>query len=269
MLYDFSSCARQALRVAHLWSQWAGVELHLFHNLDGSYTPAMATQEVVQQVYAYSKADAFNEMQRNYQEITGEPVQPQNVHVAVDSLASTLNQLILEHHAQLLFTGLQGHGILKRLLIGSTVFKLLEHVTIPIVAIPKRTGTFQQVSLHVSISYHYAFNTSALQHFLLLLGTRIETLVLLSVLTEDDDRQQATSHLEKVKASLTTPLDVVTCLFEGDNPLKQVKAYMQKQADGVLVLQRRSRALSEYFYREFFINELVHDANLPLIILPS
>ncbi|MCJ8163460.1 universal stress protein [Pontibacter sp. E15-1] len=269
VLYDFSPGSRQALRVAHLWATWSGAELHLLHNLEGSYAPAMSDQEVRQQVHAISKAEAFNKVQRSFKKVTDEEINPVNVHISINSLATTVNQLLWEHNAQLLFAGLNDRGTLKRLFIGSTILRLLDMVRVPIVTIPKNVPVFQKLALHISVNYHYTFNSRALHQFLQLMGDKAEKLVFLSVLTEDDDRPQATSHLESLKATFSDHPAVHTCLFEGNEPLDQVKTYMQAQTDGVLVVQKRSRAMTDYMFREFFINELVHDASLPLIILPE
>lgn len=229
----------------------------------------MADQEVRQQLQATLEAEAFRKVQSSFRKVTGEAVKPVNVHISVNSLSFTTDRLVKELNTQLLFAGLKGHGVLKRLFIGSTVLALLEHVSIPVVAIPKRTGRFNKLALHISVSYHYTFNSIALQQFTQLMGSKIEVLAFISVLTKDDDRQQAASHLAKLESVFSGQAVVQTHLFEGNSPLAQVKAYMEAQEDGVLMLQKGSRAFSDYLFREFFINELVYDASLPLIILPS
>lgn len=269
VLYDFSHCAQQALRVAHQWSKWTGAELHLLYNLEGSLAPAMADQGLRQQLFAISKAEAFNKAQRSFEEVTGETIHPLNVHIAVKSLATTINRLVEELNTQLLFAGLKGHGVLKRLFIGSTVLNLLEHARIPVVAIPKQIGRFNKIALHICVSYHFTFNSMALQQFLQLMGSKIDFINFISVLTRDDDRQQAANHLAQLDSLFSKRAVVQTHLFEGNEPLAQVKAYMNAQEDGMLMLQKGSRAFSDHIFREFFINELVYDASLPLIILPS
>lgn len=269
VLYDFSPCARQALRVAHQWSKWTGAALHLLHNLEDSLAPAMADQELRQQLTAISKAEAFNKIQRSFQEVTGETLQPVNVHIAVKSIAPSIDRLAGELNAQLLFAGLKERGVLQRLLIGSTVLNLLEHARVPVVTIPKNSGTFSKLRLHISVSYHFTFNSIALQQFLQLMGSKTDFIDFISVLTRDDDRQRAVHHLAKLESLFSGQARVQTHLFEGNEPLVQVKAYMATQEGGVLMLQKGSRAFSDYLFREFFINELIHDASLPLIILPS
>ncbi|RDV13579.1 universal stress protein [Pontibacter diazotrophicus] len=269
VLYDFSSYARQALRVAHQWSLWTGADVHLLHNLEAAYIPAMADREVRQQVEAGSRSEAFDKLQRSYEEVTGKPVRPERVHISVASLTFTINKLVREHNTQLLFAGLKGNGVLKRIFIGSTILKLLEHAITPVVAIPKKIHEFKHLTLHVAVSYHYAFNSTHLRQILQLMGQKIKALVFISVLTKDDDRQRAISHLAKLEDSFSEQAPVSSRLFEGNAPFALVKAYMKEQEDGVLLAQRGSRALSDRLFREFFINELVHDASIPIIILPE
>lgn len=268
VLYDFSHYARQALRVAHQWSIWTGAELHLLHNLEATFAPAMADQEVRQQLHASSKSEAFHRLQRSFQETIGETIPPERVHISVKSLNATLNQLVGEYNARLLFAGLKGHGVLQRIFIGNTVLKLLEHAHIPVVAIPQNLREYNQISLHIGVSYHYTFNSIQLQQFIQLMGKKMRSLVFISVLTKDDDRQRAAAHLARLKDTFSDEAEVSTQLFEGNEPFAQVKTYMEAQEDGVLLVQKGSRALSDYLFREFFINELIYDASIPLIVLP-
>lgn len=268
VLHDLTPHARQALRVAHQWSLWTGAELHLLHNLEAAFVPAMADQEVRQQLVTSFRTEAYNKLQHSYEEITGKPARPEHVHLSLKSLTASIYELINLHDTQLLFAGLKSHGVLKRMIIGSTVLKLLEHVTIPVVAVPESMRELQQLTLHVAVSYRHIFNSIQLKNFIQLMGEKIAALVFISVLTKDDDPQQAASHLAALKATFTDRANVSSCLFEGEAPFAQVKAYMKEQTDGVLLAQRGSRAFSDNLFRSFFIDELVQDASVPLIILP-
>ncbi|MFD3001526.1 universal stress protein [Pontibacter toksunensis] len=268
VLYDFSQYARQALRVAHQWSGWAGADLHILYNQEATFAPAMADQQVRQQLDAHSRSEAFHRLQRSYEETIGAPIPAKNVHISVKNLAFTITQISSQYNTRLLFAGLKGHGVLKRIFMGSTVLKLLDIVDIPIVAIPHKLRAFEKINLHVGVSYHYIFHSIRLQQFIQLLANKIHSLVFISVLTTEDDRQQAVRHLSRLRATFKEGEDVHTRLFEGNNPFAEVKAYMRNQEDSVLLVQKGSRALSDYLFREFFINELVHDASIPLIILP-
>lgn len=269
VLYDFSPYARQALLVAHQWSAWIGAELHLLHNIDESYVPAMADQEARQEVHSLSRSEVFDKLTQQHLEETGEAIPPDKVHVSTKSLFTSLAQITRELDVQLVFSGLKGKSLLKRFLAGSTVLKLLDYVEVPVVSVPKRLPLYTQLALHVSVSYHYTFNSIALQQFLDLMGDNIKELVFLTVCTENDNREKAAALLDKLQTIFSDHPSVSTHLFEGDTPLAQVKAHMLAQTDGVLVVQKGSRALSDHLFRKFFVDELVHDASLPMLILPT
>ncbi|MBK7426529.1 MAG: hypothetical protein IPI60_05615 [Saprospiraceae bacterium] len=76
-------------------------------------------------------------------------------------------------------------------------------------------------------------------------------------------------ELERLTALFKDRFNTSFEIYEGSNPFEDIKKVINNKIDEILIVQKKgSRLLTDQLFRKFLINELVYDAQTPLIVLP-
>jgi len=266
VLVDFSSYSRFELLLARHWADSMGAELLLVHH-PVIYAPALSDtvtrdeiiQSEIQEVSAKLRAFAAQVLP-DTQRIT--------YHVAVESLVPAVSNLLHSHYYHILFVGLKGTGFLKKIFLGSTAIDVIDHVNQVVAAVPKHPFNMSPDTFYLATSYRYPVNIAELDKLLALFGHRIKHIRFITVITQKDQAKPAAEYVASLTRHYRNTRQTSCETFEGSDAFYALKQYMNTHADGLLVVQKGSRSLTDRVFRKFLINELVYDAATPLIILP-
>ncbi|MDX5422676.1 MAG: universal stress protein [Hymenobacteraceae bacterium] len=267
VLIDFSSYSKFELQLAKCWGDAMGADLLLLHQ-PLVFAPALTDIETRDEIVQNEVEKATAKL-RSFAGQHLENTSRVTYRVATEDLFLALSELLREHYYNLIFVGLKGTGLLKRIFLGSTAIKVIDQVNVPTVAVPRHPFNMSPESFYVGVNYRYPLNTEALDKLLSLFGDRIKNIKFISIITEKDSRKLAIEYLEDLEEQYGTQWNASYHTFEGDDAFYELKQYMNARTDGVLLVQRGTRSLTDQLFRRFFINELVYDASVPLIVLPS
>jgi|GEM_PF-5930879 nucleotide-binding universal stress UspA family protein len=261
-LADSSPYADDVLYMAHNLSRWTGGELLVL-----SEAEAMTSGMLDNEMKARMKADAVQATRDRLGARIAALGMKAEVRVVVGGLLD--DALAAMSGPGFFVAGIKGTGVLRRILIGSTVVKLIERSPVPVMAVPRGERLTAPLHLYVGVAPGEPFDTAPLHRLLVDLGGNVGHVSFFSV-TSDDDRAQAVAleGLRRVEAdrAFTVPTDVQ--VLPGELGLAELKDHVASDPHALLVLRKGGRELSDQLFRRFFINDLVYAGKAPMVVLP-
>lgn len=264
VLIDFSPYTQTIFKLAFEWQKSYDISLKFIYKIPG-LAPTLANSAGKDQIIDFEKKEAGEAFTDALNKL-GIPRGDADF-LAIDR---QLTHFLSEETSQddILLLGLKGTGFLKKLLIGSTATDIINHLNRLIIALPKSIEQSIPTKLVLASQVKHPLNEQALSSLLNTLGNSIEEIELLTILTEKEERAESEAYLGKLKHKLAIDYKCTIKLYEGADAFEMIKNRYRKFPDDYLVLQKGSRTLNDQLFRKFFINDLVHDGQTPLMILP-
>ncbi len=264
VLIDFSAYTETLLKLAFEWRKSYDVSLKFIFKVPG-LAPTLANSPSKNQIIDFEKKEAEKAFSEALEKL-GVP-RGEADFLAIDR---QLTHFLSEETSpeDMLLLGLKGTGFLKKLLIGSTATDIINHLNRLIIALPKSIEQAIPTKLALACHVKYPLNEQALFSLLDTIGNSIEEIELLTILTEKQERTDSEAYLDKLKANFSTHYKCTVKIYEGSDAFGIIKKRYRQFPDDYLVLQKGSRTLNDQLFRKFFINDLVHDGQTPLMVLP-
>jgi len=264
---DFSPYSTSQLILAHEWARKVLAEILVVHSASID-VPYITDPLVKERAVEVEKTELQKKLSEYVQEVIPTAASVQSL-VVTEPLDQAINAIPREGYNDLVFAGLKGTGLLKRIFIGSTTVKLIENLNELIVAIPKNMKMTVPDTVYVAVHYKYHLNLEALDRLLNVFYYKVSKIHLISVLKEDDELDKATFFIDQLQQKVMKIATTSTEIFKGQNAQEELKKYMLEHQNGILAIQNGGRSHYEPEYRTFLINELVYDASIPMIVLPN
>lgn len=261
-LVDASPYADDVLRMAQDLSRWTGSPWQVL-----SQAEVLMPGLLDNAAKASAKADALARVHTQLAEAVRDMDPPPHMQV-VDS--DVLDAALETTPAPGFFVaGLKGSGILRRIFIGSTVVKLIERSPVPVFAVPRGERLQAPLHLYVGVAPGAPFEGAPLRELVARFGANVGLVTLFSVVAEGEKETQAAhDHLRQVETDLALQVPTMVQLLPGAVGLAGLKEHAATDPHALLVLRRGGRELTDQLFRRYFINELVYDARVPLVVLP-
>lgn len=266
LLIDFSEYSKNLIRYATDWCKQVNAELVLVHQTV-VITPALTDSESKQQIAHYTNSQALHKLKTFVQEFIPASVRV-TYEVTDDNLQLLLNRLLAEPYEHLVFVGLKGAGLLKKIFLGTTSLQVIDSTENSIVAMPKEIDSFSHEKIFVAVSERYPLNVLELNNFLSFIDSK-NTQITFFYLAKP---HEATHRVEKMLRDLSKLFGdrflTDSVIYEGNNRFQDIKKVINDKVDEILIVQKGSRMLTDQLFRKFLINELVYQGQTPLVILP-
>lgn len=267
VLIDFS--AENLLKFAGLWSEILHADLILIHQVPG-LIPSLADGESRALIIEEEKKEALEKLKSLAFDYFP---QLQNVkyHVSEQLLLTTIKSISVQdnEYKNVVLTGLKKRGFFEQLIFGSTTSRVIDELDYPVIAIPADIEAFIPEKIILSLSYRFPLNQSAYHRLISAFEDTIQISEIISVVTPKDNYLESETYLKSLTSEIKKEVPTSYKLFKGDEPFNEIKNHvLTGQKNCLLVVQKGSRTLSDQFFRKFFINELVHDGSIPLVVLP-
>jgi len=240
-------------------------ELLLVHmHLD--VTPGMGTTEVLQEIKKGSVVKAESEMKEFVFSVLGDDPAI-GYFLETDHLIAALNAVNAPNITDFLIVGINEKSKLGNLLLGNTAIDLTNDTNNKIiVALPTTLESLHFHTMHVAVRMKFPLNHKELQSLIQVRKSEMKQIRFFSVIKSENDRQETEQYLNELclqyKAWANTSYEVMI----NTDAMKEVKRYMTNNS-GLLIIQKGSRSMLDVF-RKFFTNELIHYAQIPVVILP-
>lgn len=264
---DYSSYSESQLILAFEWSRKVLAELLVVH-----YTvidvPYITDPVVKERAMDVERDEAYKKLQA-YVETVIPSAKNVKYLIVETALDEAIKDIPREGYADMIFTGLKGTGLLKKIFIGSNTVRLIENLNELVVCVPKRMKMNVPDTLYVAVHYKYSLNIEALETLLSVFYFKIKKIHLISVLKDTDEADKAALFMELLTERTIKLANTTTEIFKGNDAQQELKNFMMKQESGILVIQQGGRTQYEPEFRSFMINELVYDGSIPMIVLPA
>jgi nucleotide-binding universal stress UspA family protein len=265
LLTDFSPQSENLLAFAGKWAESIGADLLLVHQVPGM-VPALADNTSRSQIIGFEKEQAMQKLKELASQI--EPSAASlDYWVSEKPISVLLQELLQQDFDDLILLGLKGTGLLKQTFLGSNATKVIEEVNAITLAIPLKK-VIQPHALTVAVSYKYPLNEAAFGKLLAMLKQEIKVIEFITIVTASDVEAESVQYLAGLHERFQSLIPSSIRVFRGGNALSEIKAHLRHHQDRMLVVQKGSRTLSDKFFRRFLIHDLVHDASMPLLVLP-
>lgn len=266
LLIDFSPYTETLIKFAKKWSQLADAEILLIHQIYYSL-PAMTDLENRQRIINYEKNNALEKL-NNLIRDNFESTARTSCKVIETALTFTLPKILTGNYNDFIIVGTKGAGLFSKFLLGSTTIKVIEKLNYTTIVLPLSHHNNTPKVLTVATHYKFPLNKIDFNIFLTVTEIFIEAIRFISVKTPNDDYNKNEEYLKALQNEYGNQIAASYKIFTGDSISDELKNYIKKNPDTLLVAQKGSRAISDHLFRRFIINELVNDSSLPLIILP-
>lgn len=266
LLIDFSEYSGNLIKYACDWSKRTNAEILLVHQTI-ILSPGLSDYGSKKSMTEHTNEEAMKNLKGLAKELIPPSIKVTYL-VSESNLQLTISELLTEPFKNLIFLGLKGTGLLKKIFIGSVAIQVIENIQNIVVAMPKEITTFSHEAIFVGVTEKHSLNISELNNFLKFFdkGTTNITFFYLSKPNEK------TTGIEKQLSNLcelfADRFNTGFAIYGGNDPFNDIKKVINNKTTELLVIQKGSRLLTDRLFRKFLINELVYEGLTPLIVLP-
>lgn len=266
ILIDFSEYSAALIKYAYDWSLRYPAELLLVHQTS-VMVPALSEARVKETIAKYDNAEAMQKLKQLVAE-TLPLTALVSYSVSEINLSKVLDKLLQESYNNLIFLGLKGTGLLKRIFIGSTTLQLMNSINNLIVAVPKEVDKFSCEKIYVAVTEKYPLNILALKKYLLFLGKEQAQINFFYLAKPKEQTEHIEKKLIELKQLFSGGFQTSTAIYQGNDAFEAVKKIINNKIEEILIVQKGSRLLNDQLFRKFLINDLVYHGQTPMVILP-
>jgi hypothetical protein len=266
LLIDFSESSSNLIQYASDWTQQAKAELLLVHQTI-ILAPALTDNQSRQQITQYANDEALKKLTTLVRKLIPVTVEV-SFQVSESPLQFTLTKLLAEKFDNLIFAGLKGTGLLKKIFLGNVVLQIIENTKNIIVAMPKEISAFSHEKIFVAVTDKHPLNLLELNKFLNFIDKENTRITFFYLAKPYEKTKGIEIQLKYLSGLFADKFDTNFAIYEGNNPFEDIKKVINNKIDEILVVQKGSRFLTDQLFRKFLINELVYEGQTPLIILP-
>lgn len=263
VLIDFSKNTGNLIDFAYKVAKLNNSKVIFVHQVAG-IVPALADEASRIEILNYE----IEEARVSLNHLSKGRIKDEDFTVSHKPLLSTLQDLQNENYSDWVLTGLKRTKPLKRLLIGSTILKIIDESSLLTLAVPVYKDLSVPHKLHIGVTALYPLNKFQLENVLLSFKDHVTQVEFFTLLKEDEDEAASREYLLELQQEYETYKPGIE-LYKGKEAHEQLKTSMTNTEDSFLVLQQGSRSLTDKLFRSFMINDLVYDAQTPLIVLSS
>jgi hypothetical protein len=266
VLIDFSEYSRNLIKYAYEWSEKVNAELLLVHQTT-VLAPVLTDNESRKNIAEHADKEALRNLMLLAKELIPSTIKV-SFNVSENNLQHSLSILLKEPFDHLIFAGIKGTGLLKKLFLGSTTLQVIDNVKNCIVAMPKEIDTFTHEKIYVAVSDKHPLNISELYKFLSFIDHKNTKITFFYLAKPNEESKGIKTHLNELTKMFSHEYEVSFVIYEGNDPFTDIKKVINNKIDEILVVQKGSRLLTDQLFRRFLINELVYEGQTPLIVLP-
>lgn len=251
ILVDFSEYSGNLIRYASDWSKQANAELLLVHQTI-VLAPALTDIDSRQQIAQHTNEDALIKLKALANELIPQAVK---VYFSVSDtyLQATLSELLAEPFDNLIFAGIKGTGLLKKIFLGSVALQVIEHTNNIIVAMPKEIDTFSHNKIFVAVTEKHPLNILELNKFFNFIDSQNTSITFFYLAKPQEKTKNIAKHLSDLTLLFAGRFHTTFEIYEGSNPFEDIKILISNKIDEILIVQKGSRLLTDQLFRRFLI----------------
>ena len=266
LLIDFSEYSGNLVKYACDWSKQVNAEILLLHQTLVA-APALTENEGREQIAQLANYEALQKLKLLANQLIPNALKV-SYSVSERNLLHTLTELLAEPFDNLIFVGLKGTGILKKIFLGSIAIQVIDNTKNTVVAMPKKIETFSHKKIFVAVTKRYPVNILELNNFLKYIDKENTSITFFYLAKPNVKTIGVEKQLRGLSEMFSDRYNTDFTIYEGNNPFEDVKKVINNKVDEILIVQKGSRLLTDKLFRKFLINTLVYEGQTPLVVLP-
>jgi len=266
ILIDFSEYSSNLIRYACDWGNQTNAELLLVHQ-SIVLAPALTDIEGRLQIGQQTNYEALQKLKTLAKELIP-PTVKVTFFVSENHMHIILSNLLEEPFDNLIFAGIKGTGLLKKIFMGSVALQVIDNTKNIIVAMPKEIATYSHRNIFVAVTEKHPLNFLELTKFLNFIDSENTSITFFYLAKPNEKTRNIEKHLTDLTLFFADRFDATFAIYEGSNTFADIKKVINNKIEEILIVQKGSRLLTDQLFRKFLINELVYEGQIPLIILP-
>lgn len=266
VLIDFSEYSSHLIKYACDWSQEANAKILLLHQTH-PFLPAFAENEAREHLVQQANDQAREKLKTLANALIPDTIEVA-YYVSEIDYHVTLPELLAEPFENLIFIGLKGTGILKKLFLGSVALRIIANTENTVVAMPKGIDSFSHEKIFVAVGEKKLLNIQQLDNFLKFIDHENTSITFFHLAKPNEDTTLIKEKLQTLSETYADRFTTNFAIYEANNRLDGIKGVINNKINEILIVQKGSRILTDQLFSRFLINELVYEGQTPLIILP-
>ncbi|MDR4504942.1 MAG: universal stress protein [Candidatus Scalindua sp.] len=266
ILIDFSEYSSNLIKYACDWSKQVKAEILLIHQTT-VLAPALTDNESRQHIAQLANDEALQKLKSLAKELIPNTFMV-SYSVSESHLQFVLQKFLAEPFENLIFVGLKGTGLLKKIFLGSVALRVIDNTNNTVVAMPKEIDTFSHKKIFVAVTEKHPFSILELNNFLKFIDNQNTNITFFYLAKPNEKTIGIAKQLRELSEMFADRFDTDFAIFEGHNSFDDIKKVISNKTDEMLIVQKGSRHLTDQFFRKFLINDLIYEGRTPLIILP-
>jgi hypothetical protein len=266
ILVDFSEYSENLIKYACDWSKQVNAELLLVHQTV-VVAPAFSDNESRATIARHTNDEALQKLKVFAMDIIPSAIKV-TYSVSDNPLQLTLPGLLADPFENLIFVGLKGTGLLKKIFIGNVALQVIDNTKSIIVAIPKEISHFSHQKIYVAVTEKHTLNISEFNNYLNFIHKDRTSITFFYLARPNEKTANVENQLKDLVNLFGERFETSYAIYEGNNSFTDIKKVINNKIDEILIIQKGSRLLTDQLFRKFLINELVYEGQTPLIVLP-
>jgi hypothetical protein len=266
LLIDFSEGSAGLIQYASEWSLQTGAELVLFHQVS-VMAPASADPDSRSRIASLACEEALQRLRA-----LGTRLLPTGIRATYEvserGLKTALSALLAAPFEHLIFLGLKETGLIKKIALGTTTLRVIDHLAHIVAAIPADIRSFSHHQLHVAVSDRHPLNILELHHFLRFIDPHQTNITFFHLAKPSENLEGMEKQLRDLCALFAGKYRTDFVIYEGHHPAEDIRKVIRNATKELLIVQKGSRLLTDQLFRKFLVTDLVLGGQTPLIILP-
>lgn len=268
ILVDFSDYSVNQIRFAKKWSKITDGEIVLVHHTT-PLIPTMTDEKSKEEIRQHTNRTAREELIKLAAQTVSDTSNFGYLASEKDTEEILKDLLKEQQRNNIIVIGLRGtNNTLRKILMGSFALNIIETTKNIVVTLPKDASQFESTSLFAAVNKNYPFNIKYFDKLLASFGDSTPSVNFFSIVKKGENTADAKAHLNELENHYKGNAETTQRVIEGDNTLTEIKDLLQNHPNSLLVIQKGSRLFADKIFRRFLVNDLMHDGNIPLVILP-
>lgn len=173
-----------------------------------------------------------------------------------------------KNKAVLIIMGTKGATGAKYSLLGSTTFNVIQHATVPVLAIPKTVKKFQLNRIGFTTNYH-SVEIGALHDFIALLGNQVQ-IIPFHLYMADRPRQEEKMMAWKTKTSeMLASHTLKFRLMRARSHMGGIRSIIKKEKLDAIAMTRFKKDFFTRLIGRDLIKAVVHQCSVPVLVFPQ
>lgn len=266
ILIDFSEYSENIIKYAYDMSLYTKAELIFIHQtsfLVPSFSDSDSKRDIIKEKNAESLKRLKELVKKYIVDISNV-----NFHTSEIDIKQTINKLLEQSYEHIIFTGTKKSSKLKQLFTGSKAVQVIDVINNTVLAIPKMLSSFNHQKILIGVTVVHPINILELNKFLSIVENKKIELTFFSIVKSAENTSEINKLLKNLAELFAEKFNTNTMLFEGTNPIANIRSIIKSNGSELLVVQKGSRMMYDKIFRKYLINELVYEGKIPMVIIP-